>query len=44
VNHQVNLEFDDTAVISESDDEVTYVMAWVWVTDEEAGVTRQESA
>jgi hypothetical protein len=44
VNHQVNLEFDDTAVISESDDEGTYVMAWVWVTDDEAGVTRQESA
>ncbi len=38
------LEFDDTAIISESDDEGAYVMAWVWVTDEEAGVTRQESA
>jgi hypothetical protein len=38
------IEFDDTAIISESDDEGAYVMAWVWVTDEEAGVTRQESA
>jgi hypothetical protein len=35
------LEFDDPAVISESDGGGAYVMAWVWVTDEEAGATRQ---
>jgi hypothetical protein len=38
------LEFDDSAVVSESDDEGAYVMAWVWVTDEEAGATRQATA
>jgi len=33
-----DLEFDDGAVVSLSDDPGAYVMAWKWITDEEAGI------
>ncbi|MBU2722912.1 hypothetical protein [Acidithiobacillus ferridurans] len=33
------LEVDDRSVLSRSDDGGQYVMAWLWVTDEEAGVS-----
>jgi hypothetical protein len=32
------LEVDDHAIVSFSDDEGSYVAAWIWVTDEEAGI------
>lgn len=37
-NRDGELEIDSRTVVSESDDGGAYVMAWVWVTDEEAGV------
>jgi hypothetical protein len=32
------LEVDDLAAISHGDDEGAYVQAWIWVTDDEAGI------
>jgi hypothetical protein len=32
------LEIDHGAVVSKGDDPGAYVMAWLWVTDEEAGI------
>ena len=36
------LEIDDTAIISKGEDEGAYVQAWIWVTDEEAGIAHSE--
>jgi hypothetical protein len=33
------LEVDVPAVVSRGDDPGAYVMAWIWITDEEAGVS-----
>lgn len=35
-------EIDDWAVVSKGDDGGAYVMAWVWVTDEQAGIDPEE--
>ena len=32
------LEIDHGAVVSKGDDDGAYVMAWLWVTDKEAGI------
>ena len=32
------LEIDDSAVVSKGDDPGAYVMAWLWVSDEDAGI------
>lgn len=37
------VEFDDDAIVSVSEDKGAYVMAWVWISDEEAGVRRKGS-
>lgn len=37
-NQEGSLEVDDNAVVSESDDGGAYVMGWVWVDAEEAGL------
>lgn len=37
------IEVDSTAVISESDDGGAYVMAWLWVSNEEAGIESEDS-
>lgn len=34
-------EIDDGAVVSVSDDDGAYVAAWVWISDEEAGIRRE---
>lgn len=36
------LEVDGDAIVSESADGGAYVMAWLWVSDEDAGVERDE--
>lgn len=36
------LEIADEGVVSEGDDPGAFVLAWVWVTDVEAGVTVEE--
>lgn len=33
-------EFDDTAIVSAGGDEGAYVMAWVWVSDDDIGLLR----
>lgn len=39
--HEGECEIDAGAIVSQSDDEGAYVAAWVWVNDEEAGITRE---
>jgi hypothetical protein len=34
------IEIDDCTVVSLSDDGGAYVMAWIWVSDEAAGISR----
>lgn len=43
-NIQINgeLEFDDDAAVSISDDGGAYVMCWKWIRDEEAGIERDQ--
>jgi hypothetical protein len=36
------IEIDDTTVVSEGDDPGAYVLAWVWVDDQAAGIVRDE--
>lgn len=36
------VEIDDNAVVSESDDGGAYVAAWVWVSDADAGFANEE--
>lgn len=36
------LEVDEDAVVSVSDDDGAYVMSWQWVSDEDAGIEREE--
>jgi hypothetical protein len=36
------IEVNDPAVVSPGDDPGAYVMAWIWVSDEAAGVTSEE--
>jgi hypothetical protein len=36
-------EVDDGAVVSIGSDSGAYVMAWMWVTDEEAGITEKQA-
>lgn len=36
------LEVDDIAVVSEGDDPGAYVSAWLWVSDEDAGIATDE--
>lgn len=38
-----SFNLDDMPIVSKGEDPGAYVMAWVWVTDEDAGVTRQEA-
>lgn len=38
-NEEGEMQLDCPTVVSEGDDEGAYVMAWVWVSDEEAGIT-----
>lgn len=38
-----NVEVDDTAGISEGDDDGAYVEAWLWVSNDEAGITTEEA-
>lgn len=33
------IEVDDPAVVSDGDDKGCYILAWVWVSDEDIGVT-----
>lgn len=33
-----DIEVDDNAIVSKGDDNGAYVMAWVWVSDEDAGI------
>ncbi len=32
------LEIDPSAIVSKGDDEGAYVMAWLWITDDDAGI------
>ena len=41
-SHEGDVEVDDNAIVSMSDDGGAYVAAWIWVSDEDAGVTREE--
>jgi len=38
--HEGTLEIDSNAMVSQSDDGGAYVQAWVWVYDDQAGVSR----
>lgn len=35
------LEVDDVAVVSKGDDDGAYVMTWLWVSDNAAGIERE---
>jgi hypothetical protein len=37
-----SVEVDDNALVSVSDDGGAYVQAWIWVSDEDAGVNSEE--
>ncbi len=44
--HEVEgeVEIDSDAIVSISDDPGAYVQAWVWVSDEEAGISRKDAS
>ena len=39
-----DLECDDDAIVSKGDAAGAYVMTWKWVSDEEAGIVKEESS